>query len=69
MKQLIDQLDDKSIKCTATASKTTEPKAFNLTVPNPRAIMVPELIPPVEKTKPVSAAFLPKKVCLISDNI
>uniref|UniRef100_A0A670I1Y4 Cilia and flagella associated protein 99 n=1 Tax=Podarcis muralis TaxID=64176 RepID=A0A670I1Y4_PODMU len=63
MKQLIDQLDDKSIKCTATASKTTEPKAFNLTVPNPRAIMVPELIPPVEKTKPVpKSTYKPQKL-------
>ncbi|XP_033004311.1 cilia- and flagella-associated protein 99 [Lacerta agilis] len=63
VKQLIDQLDDKSIKYTATASKTTEPKAFNLTVPNPRPIMVPELIPQVEKTKPVpKTTYKPQKL-------
>ncbi|XP_061485769.1 cilia- and flagella-associated protein 99 isoform X9 [Rhineura floridana] len=53
VQQLIDLLDVKLNKYTLTTSKITEPKEFNLTVPNPRAILIPELIPQKEKRKPV----------------
>ncbi|XP_053164804.1 cilia- and flagella-associated protein 99 isoform X3 [Hemicordylus capensis] len=53
VQQLIDQLTDKIAKYTTTTSKITEPKEFLLTVPTPRAILIPELIPLQEKTKPV----------------
>ncbi|XP_061485765.1 cilia- and flagella-associated protein 99 isoform X5 [Rhineura floridana] len=52
VQQLIDLLDVKLNKYTLTTSKITEPKEFNLTVPNPRAILIPELIPQKEKRKP-----------------
>ncbi|KAH0624407.1 hypothetical protein JD844_031816 [Phrynosoma platyrhinos] len=53
VQELIDQLDDKLPKYITTTSKITEPKEFNLTVPNPRPILIPELILQQEKTKPV----------------
>nr|XP_042141744.1 cilia- and flagella-associated protein 99 isoform X4 [Peromyscus maniculatus bairdii]XP_042141745.1 cilia- and flagella-associated protein 99 isoform X4 [Peromyscus maniculatus bairdii] len=36
-----------------TKAKVTRPKEFNLTVPKPRAITMPEPVPTVAKTKPV----------------
>lgn len=41
-----------------TKAKVTRPKEFNLTVPKPRAITMPEPVPTVAKTKPVSWAFV-----------
>lgn len=39
-----------------TKTKVTEPKEFNLTAPRPRAIPVPEPVPEVAKTRPVSVS-------------
>nr|XP_060625290.1 cilia- and flagella-associated protein 99 [Anolis sagrei ordinatus]XP_060625291.1 cilia- and flagella-associated protein 99 [Anolis sagrei ordinatus] len=55
IQQMIDGLDDKFDKHTTITSKITKPQEFNLTVPNPRAILIPELIPQQEKTRPVPA--------------
>lgn len=41
-----------------TKAKVTEPKEFNLTAPRPCAIPVPEPVPVVAKTRPVSVADL-----------
>lgn len=53
VRQRIEEIADKLSKFSSATLKITEPKEFNLTVPNPRSILVPELIPPQEKTKPV----------------
>ncbi|KAJ7324494.1 hypothetical protein JRQ81_017514 [Phrynocephalus forsythii] len=56
VQQLVDQLDEKLDKLTVTStSKITEPKEFHLTVPNPRPVLIPEVIPQLEKVKPVPA--------------
>ncbi|XP_066477467.1 cilia- and flagella-associated protein 99 [Tiliqua scincoides] len=63
VRQHIEQLADKLAKNTIATSKVTEPKEFNLTVPNPRAILIPELIPQQEKTKPVpETTYKPPKL-------
>ncbi|XP_013920063.1 PREDICTED: cilia- and flagella-associated protein 99 isoform X1 [Thamnophis sirtalis] len=53
IQQLISQLDNIADKHAITLLKTTQPNEFHLTVPNPRAILIPEQIPRQEKTKPV----------------
>uniref|UniRef100_A0A670YUA4 Cilia and flagella associated protein 99 n=1 Tax=Pseudonaja textilis TaxID=8673 RepID=A0A670YUA4_PSETE len=54
IQELISQLDNIADKHTIIPLKKTEPNEFHLTVPNPRAILIPEQIPRQEKTKPVS---------------
>ncbi|NXW17566.1 CFA99 protein, partial [Circaetus pectoralis] len=55
VQQLIEQLTDKLSNRTTTVktSTVTQPKEFNLTVPRPRAIPIPLLIPVLEKRPPV----------------
>ncbi|NXC41071.1 CFA99 protein, partial [Penelope pileata] len=55
VQQLIEQLADKLSNRTTTVktSTVTQPKEFNLTVPKPRAILVPLPIPVLEKSTPV----------------
>ncbi|XP_029141602.1 cilia- and flagella-associated protein 99 [Protobothrops mucrosquamatus] len=53
IQELINQLDNIAAKHTTTTLKMTEPNEFNLTIPNPRAILIPEQIPQQEKTKPI----------------
>uniref|UniRef100_A0A8D0EL34 Cilia and flagella associated protein 99 n=1 Tax=Strix occidentalis caurina TaxID=311401 RepID=A0A8D0EL34_STROC len=55
VQQLIGQLTDKLNNRTTTVktSTVTQPKEFNLTVPKPRAIPIPLLIPVLEKRPPV----------------
>uniref|UniRef100_A0A8D2J2Y7 Cilia and flagella associated protein 99 n=1 Tax=Varanus komodoensis TaxID=61221 RepID=A0A8D2J2Y7_VARKO len=53
VQELVDLLDDKQEKLSTRTSKKTEPKEFHLTVPNPRAILIPELVLQQEKVKPV----------------
>uniref|UniRef100_A0A663NEU6 Cilia and flagella associated protein 99 n=1 Tax=Athene cunicularia TaxID=194338 RepID=A0A663NEU6_ATHCN len=55
VQQLIGQLTDKLNNHTTTVktSTVTQPKEFNLTVPKPRAIPIPLLIPVLEKRPPV----------------
>ncbi|XP_070799612.1 cilia- and flagella-associated protein 99 [Pituophis catenifer annectens] len=53
IQELINQLDNIADKHVTTTLKTTEPNEFHLTVPNPRAILIPEQIPRQEKTKPI----------------
>ncbi|XP_074721124.1 cilia- and flagella-associated protein 99 [Strix uralensis] len=55
IQQLIGQLTDKLNNRTTTVktSTVTQPKEFNLTVPKPRAIPIPLLIPVLEKRPPV----------------
>ncbi|XP_072850940.2 cilia- and flagella-associated protein 99 [Pogona vitticeps] len=56
VQQLIDQLDKKLDKNVVTTSlKTTEPKEFNLTIPDPRPVLIPEVIPQQGKIKSVPA--------------
>ncbi|KAJ6661725.1 hypothetical protein lerEdw1_013247 [Lerista edwardsae] len=63
VRQLIEQVASKLAKHSTTTSKTTEPQEFHLTVPNPRAILIPELIPPLEKAKPVpETTYKPPKL-------
>uniref|UniRef100_A0A8C6VJ48 Cilia and flagella associated protein 99 n=1 Tax=Naja naja TaxID=35670 RepID=A0A8C6VJ48_NAJNA len=54
IQELISQLDNIADKPAIPTLKKTEPNEFHLTVPNPRAILIPEQIPRQEKTKPVS---------------
>lgn len=68
VRQLIEQDANKLAKHSTTTSKITEPQGFHLTVPNPRAILIPELIPPKEKAKPVSIFFFFTKK-IFFDNI
>lgn len=66
IQQLISQLDNIADKHAITTLKKTQPNEFHLTVPNPRAILIPEQIPRQEKTKPVSSVFFcTKKKSLI----
>lgn len=65
IQELISQLDNVADKHVTTTLKTTEPNEFHLTVPNPRAILIPEQIPRQEKTKPVSSVFFYTKKSLI----
>ncbi|XP_032299977.1 cilia- and flagella-associated protein 99 isoform X3 [Coturnix japonica] len=55
VQQLIEQLEDKLSNRTTKVkvSTVTQPKEFNLTVPKPRAILVPLPIPMPEKCPPV----------------
>ncbi|XP_039193638.1 cilia- and flagella-associated protein 99 isoform X4 [Crotalus tigris] len=53
IQELINQLDNIADKHTTTTLKKTEPNEFNLTIPNPRAILIPEQIPQQEKTRPI----------------
>ncbi|KAL1791048.1 hypothetical protein HispidOSU_025837 [Sigmodon hispidus] len=56
VQELINQLEGLPTDRTSllkTKAKVTEPKEFNLTVPRPRAITMPEPVPTVAKTKPV----------------
>uniref|UniRef100_A0A8C5RJA8 Cilia- and flagella-associated protein 99 n=1 Tax=Laticauda laticaudata TaxID=8630 RepID=A0A8C5RJA8_LATLA len=53
IQELISQLDNIADKHTIITLKKTEPNEFHLTVPNPRAILIPEQIPRQEKTKPI----------------
>ncbi|XP_027744868.1 cilia- and flagella-associated protein 99 isoform X1 [Empidonax traillii] len=57
VQQLIEQLTNKLNNCATTvkASKVTQPKEFNLTVPKPRAIppSLPVQLPALEKRRPV----------------
>ncbi|XP_042664344.1 cilia- and flagella-associated protein 99 isoform X1 [Tyto alba] len=55
VQQLIGQLTDKLNNRTTPVktSMVTQPKEFNLTVPKPRAILIPLLIPVLEKSPPV----------------
>ncbi|KAK7806149.1 hypothetical protein U0070_021095 [Myodes glareolus] len=56
VQELINQLEGVStdqIPLLKTKAKVTEPKEFNLTVPKPRAIAMPEPVPTVAKPKPV----------------
>ncbi|XP_062832042.1 cilia- and flagella-associated protein 99 isoform X2 [Anolis carolinensis] len=55
VQQLVVEFDDKLHRFSVATSKITKPKEFNLTIPNPRAILIPELIPHQEKTKPIPA--------------
>lgn len=61
VQELINQLEGvptDQIPPLKTKAKVTEPKEFNLTVPKPRAITMPEPVPTVAKSKPVSWAFV-----------
>ncbi|XP_015275449.1 PREDICTED: cilia- and flagella-associated protein 99 [Gekko japonicus] len=51
VQQLIDELDDKLANDMSSSSKITEPKDFHLTVPNPRPVLIPELITQTKCTK------------------
>ncbi|XP_058042451.1 cilia- and flagella-associated protein 99 isoform X2 [Ahaetulla prasina] len=53
IQELISQLENIAVKHVTTTLKKTEPNEFHLTVPNPRAILIPEQIPQQEKTKPI----------------
>lgn len=53
MQQLIDQLEEK-LANDISSTKITEPKDFHLTVPNPRPVLVPELITQTKYAKHVS---------------
>ncbi|XP_070607372.1 cilia- and flagella-associated protein 99 isoform X2 [Erythrolamprus reginae] len=53
IQELINQMDKIEDKHVTIVLKKTEPHEFHLTVPNPRAILIPEQIPQQEKTKPV----------------
>ncbi|XP_054839713.1 cilia- and flagella-associated protein 99 [Eublepharis macularius] len=53
VQQLIDQLDGKLVSDIFPLPKITEPKEFRLTVPNPRPVLIPELIIQRKYTKPV----------------
>ncbi|XP_005366082.1 cilia- and flagella-associated protein 99 [Microtus ochrogaster] len=56
VQELINQLEGvptDQIPPLKTKAKVTEPKEFNLTVPKPRAITMPEPVPAVAKPKPV----------------
>ncbi|XP_063160708.1 cilia- and flagella-associated protein 99 isoform X1 [Candoia aspera] len=53
IQELINQLDNTADKYATTTLKKTEPNEFHLTVPNPRAILIPEQIPQQEKAKPI----------------
>nr|XP_040148732.1 cilia- and flagella-associated protein 99 isoform X1 [Ictidomys tridecemlineatus]XP_040148733.1 cilia- and flagella-associated protein 99 isoform X1 [Ictidomys tridecemlineatus]XP_040148734.1 cilia- and flagella-associated protein 99 isoform X1 [Ictidomys tridecemlineatus] len=56
IQELLDQLEGVSASQTAifkTKAKVTEPKAFNLTTPRPRAIPVPEPVPTMAKPRQV----------------
>ncbi|XP_049997316.1 cilia- and flagella-associated protein 99 isoform X1 [Alexandromys fortis] len=56
VQELINQLEGvptDQIPPLKTKAKVTEPKEFNLTVPKPRAITMPEPVPTVAKPKPV----------------
>ncbi|CAO2640240.1 Cilia- and flagella-associated protein 99 [Lemmus lemmus] len=56
VQELINQLEGvptSQIPLLKTKAKVTEPKEFNLTVPKPRAITMPEPVPTVAKPKPV----------------
>lgn len=56
VQELINQLEGVptgQIPLLKTKAKVTEPKEFNLTVPKPRAITMPEPVPTVAKPKPV----------------
>lgn len=56
VQELINQLEGvptNQIPLLKTKAKVTEPKEFNLTVPKPRAITMPEPVPTVAKPKPV----------------
>lgn len=56
VQELINQLEGvptDQIPPLKTKAKVTEPKEFNLTVPRPRAIRMPEPVPTVAKPKPV----------------
>ncbi|XP_072314284.1 cilia- and flagella-associated protein 99 [Eucyclogobius newberryi] len=50
-------------------AKTTEPQEFALTRPKPRAVIVPEIIPELEKQRPVprTAYKAPKEMQIIAD--
>lgn len=61
VQELIDQLQGELTSQPSppkSKAKVTEPKEFSLTTPRPRAIPVPELVPKVAKTRPVSGAGL-----------
>ncbi|XP_060092312.1 cilia- and flagella-associated protein 99 [Heteronotia binoei] len=63
VQQLIDQLDEKLANDISSSLKTTEPKDFNLTVPNPRPVLIPELITQTKYTKHVpEAIYKPPKL-------
>ncbi|XP_027453421.2 cilia- and flagella-associated protein 99 isoform X3 [Zalophus californianus] len=56
VQELIHQLEEVMAiqpPLSKTKAKVTEPKEFNLTVPRPRAIPVPELVPVMAKSKPI----------------
>ncbi|XP_052592165.1 cilia- and flagella-associated protein 99 isoform X2 [Peromyscus californicus insignis] len=56
VQELINQLEGVPTDQTLllkTKAKVTRPKEFNLTVPKPRAITMPEPVPTVAKTKPI----------------
>lgn len=61
VQELINQLEgvptDRTLLKTKT--KVTEPKEFNLTVPKPRAITMPEPVPTMAKPRPVSWTLVP----------
>lgn len=62
VQELITQLEGvpaDQIPVMKTKAKVTVPKEFNLTVPRPRAITMPEPVPTLAKPRPVSWAFLP----------
>ncbi|XP_019382037.1 PREDICTED: cilia- and flagella-associated protein 99 isoform X2 [Gavialis gangeticus] len=64
IQQLIEQLADKldNHVTTVKSSTGTEPKEFNLTIPKPRAIPIPEPIPLQERTQPVpQSTYKPPK--------
>ena len=61
IQELIDQLQGEltsQLSPPKSKAKVTEPKELSLTTPRPRAIPVPELVPQVAKTRPVSGAGL-----------
>nr|XP_020018284.1 cilia- and flagella-associated protein 99 [Castor canadensis] len=56
VQELVNQLEGVSTSQTPilkTKTKVTEPKEFNLTVPTPRAILMPEPVPTMAKPRPV----------------
>ncbi|XP_006153019.1 cilia- and flagella-associated protein 99 isoform X1 [Tupaia chinensis] len=64
VQELINQLEGATTsQSSVSKTKGTKPKEFNLTVPRPRAIPVPELVPVVAKPRPVpqSTYQLPKE--------
>ena len=61
VQELIDQLQGELTSQPSppkSKAKVTEPKEFSLTTPRPRAIPVPEPVPKVAETRPVSGAGL-----------